>query len=621
MTFRDGRQRVTVGASPSGVAAGLVALRSEADVASVVVDHRRRATMTPNDPCFSGGSACPAGPEWGLTAAGLPAAWDVTRGASNVKIAILDTGVTAIADLAGRVVDRGNWTSSPSAGCRAAGTGGAADDHGHGTSVAGVAAAAGYDGRGMAGAAWSVQVYAYKVLDCAGSGWDNDIAAALRDAADRGVQVANLSLAGPDDDPILRTAVTYANARGTLVVVAAGNDGTTTPQYPAAYPEALAVAATTTPSGDSSSGPTAGSTRASFSSYGSWIDIAAPGTLITVPSRTGTFNLGSGTSFASPIVAGVAALVATVQPGIGPDGWRNRILSTARGLCEPGLGSGLLQAGAAVGGASIGTGCSDPVGGWMLDGWGALHPIGNAPALHASAYWPGWDIARDVSTAGPLGAGAQVLDGWGGLHPASAEGSPLPATLSVSGYWRGWDIARAVAVRPDGQAYVLDGWGGIHPASSVGGPALAAPTLTAYWSGWDIARDIVVLPNAPSSGYVLDGWGGVHPFGGAPPVISTVYWLGWNAARQLILDPSGNGSGWVLDLFGALHPFAPEGVALPPGVPVAAFPVLGAIGATMTTAGVGEVASNTGVVHGAGANTLTPARWPGWSIARSFTGA
>ena len=97
----------------------------------------------------------------------------------------------------------------------------------------------------------------------------------------------------------------------------------------------------------------------------------------------------------------------------------------------------------------------------MLDGWGALHPIGNAPALHASAYWPGWDIARDVSTSGPLGEGAQVLDAWGGLHPAWVEGSPLPANLSVSGYWKrgrtedGWrsdkaDWQRQVALDEQG---------------------------------------------------------------------------------------------------------------------------------------------------------------------------
>ena len=197
--------------------------------------------------------------------------------------------------------------------------------------------------------------------------------------------------------------------------------------------------------------------------------------------------------------------------------------------------------------------------GYTLDAYGGIHAFGGAPAVTASAYWPGWNIARGIVLRAD-GQSGYTLDGWGGIHPFGGA-PPVP----ISSYWSGWDIARGLVLRPDGQSgYMLDGWGGVHPFG--GAPAV---TSNSYWVGWDIARGIALLPGG-SSGYTLDGWGGVHPFGGAPSVQITGYWPGWDIARGLVLARGPDtlaypaSSGWVLDGWGGVHSFG--------GAPSATFP-------------------------------------------------
>ncbi len=148
---------------------------------------------------------------------------------------------------------------------------------------------------------------------------------------------------------------------------------------------------------------------------------------------------------------------------------------------------------------------SDGVSGWVLDGYGALHPFGGAPAMSGSPYWPGWDIARDVVLLSD--AGGYVLDGFGGLHPF---GNAPKATHAA--YWSGWDIARSVVLTSSGRGgYVLDGFGGLHPFAVGSAAPPAAGANTAYWPSWDIARSLV-LGGDDRGGFVLDGLGGLHPF-------------------------------------------------------------------------------------------------------------
>jgi len=193
---------------------------------------------------------------------------------------------------------------------------------------------------------------------------------------------------------------------------------------------------------------------------------------------------------------------------------------------------------------------NDGVSGYVLDGYGGLHPFGSAPAVTASATWPGWDIARSIAVTHP-GKG-YVLDGYGGLHPFG--GAPA---LSDS-FYPGWDIARAVALCPGGKVgYVLDGYGGLHPVGNA--PAMA----DSFYPGWDIARGLV-LNSTCTGGYVLDGYGGVHPIGTAPAVTVTGYWSGWDIARSITLVS--NTAGYVLEGYGGLHPFAANTKSMPPGL-------------------------------------------------------
>ncbi len=189
----------------------------------------------------------------------------------------------------------------------------------------------------------------------------------------------------------------------------------------------------------------------------------------------------------------------------------------------------------------------DGSGGVTLDGWGGVHPFATGgspvpPVPAITGYWQGCDIARGVvlapwaTASSPAG---YVLDGWGGIHPFG--GAPA---VGGNAYWPGWDIARGIVLLPDSTptsvgGYTLDGWGGIHPFG--GAPTVGA---YAYWQGWDIARAMVMWTGAGTGapgGWTLDGWGGVHSFGSAPAVSAGGYWSGWDIARGL--GASGQGSG------------------------------------------------------------------------------
>jgi uncharacterized delta-60 repeat protein len=215
---------------------------------------------------------------------------------------------------------------------------------------------------------------------------------------------------------------------------------------------------------------------------------------------------------------------------------------------------------------------SYPATGYVLDGFGGLHPFasgcaGAPPVPVGNPAWPGWDIARDVAGM-PAGEGL-VLDGFGGLHGFKTydPGLPKPTTQGAPA-WPGWDIARGLAVMPDGSGgFVLDGYGGLHrfgirnrarPAVARGGPK---------WPGWDIARDVVLYPDG-TGGYVLDGYGGLHPFAIGfhpfpPAATGAPSWVGLDIARSVVLLPDGSG-GYVLDGNGGLHPFGLGGHAPPP---------------------------------------------------------
>jgi thermitase len=235
-------------------------------------------------------------------------AWNVTRGESAARIAILDSGVTMQhPDLQGSVVEWRNWTLEGLADS-------VVDEHGHGTHVAGIAAARA-NGTGIAGVCPDCSLVIGKVLGKSGAGDYTHIANGILWAAGCDIRhpvtdecagpvranVINLSLGGYYDSITLRSAVDKAWARGVVLACAAGNDGENWGFYPAAYPNCIAVGAT-----DNTDA------RASFSNHGAnWVDVAAPGANILSTVKTGGHAAWNGTSMAAPHVAGLAGLLAS----------------------------------------------------------------------------------------------------------------------------------------------------------------------------------------------------------------------------------------------------------------------------------------------------------------------
>jgi thermitase len=306
---------VSVPSDSAGNALGR--LKHSAGVEFAEPDATAEVTDVPNDPSYS--------LQWGLSKIDAPDAWTADHGSSNVVVAVLDTGISlSHPDLASKIVGTVNFSSSSTAD----------DVNGHGSHVAGIIAAATNNGVGVAGLGWNTDLLDVKVLDDGGSGLYSNIINGITWAADHGADVINLSLGGTLDSPSLESAVNYAWSKGAVVVAAAGNSASSAPFYPAYYSNVIAVAATTDLD-----------KLASFSDYGDWVDVSAPGISIysTVP---GGYAYMSGTSMAAPYVSGLAALL--FAEGLTNDQVRSRIQSTADNIGVAGIGSGRIDAYRAV---------------------------------------------------------------------------------------------------------------------------------------------------------------------------------------------------------------------------------------------------------------------------------
>jgi subtilisin family serine protease len=263
----------------------------------------------PNDPYYYYGY------QWGLNTIRAPEAWALSRG-TGLLIAVLDTGTDYNhPDLYGKVrtdIDYDYINRDEDA----------MDDHGHGTHVSGIAAAATDNNLGVAGLGWEATVLPLKVLNYEGKGSTAELIPAILYAADRGAKVINMSLGRADPCPSnLQDAVNYAFGQGVLLVAAAGNGGTSQTVFPANCTHVLGVAATTS-----------SDTRASFSNYGDHVSVAAPGTSIYSTLRNGGYGYMQGTSMATPFVAGLAALVYARFPTYTPNQVASAILDNARDL-------------------------------------------------------------------------------------------------------------------------------------------------------------------------------------------------------------------------------------------------------------------------------------------------
>lgn len=298
-------------------------------------DYVNQASFVPNDPSLN--------VQWGLkntgqtikTQKGTPtadinieSAWDVTKG-SGVKIAILDSGIdTNHPDLSSKITVHKDFIGT-----------GIDDRYGHGTHVAGIAAASTNNSIGISGTCPDCRLIIGKVLNDNGSGPDSIIVQGIIWASDQGAKVINMSFTGAGNSTAKQDAIDYAWNKGVVLVAAAGNNSDTSKAYPAANNGVIAVAATDNKD-----------QIAFFSNYGTWVDIAAPGKAIysSLPTHAYNMQLNSpglllnydylnGTSMASPMVSGVVALIWTSSYGTSNAEVVQRLYSTADKISGTGI--------------------------------------------------------------------------------------------------------------------------------------------------------------------------------------------------------------------------------------------------------------------------------------------
>lgn len=399
----------------------------------------KTALVTPNDSQY--------GSQYGPGQMGFPTAWgQVGYGSSSVVVSVIDTGIrrthqdfNASRVLAG--YDYHNGDSNP------------ADDCDHGTHTAGTVAATTNNGVGVAGMSQAT-ILPYKVLSapdilgrCSGSA--ANIASAIRAAADNGAKVISMSIGGPDA-AVERDAVQYAYSKGVILVAAAGNDGgSNSIDYPGAYPEVIAVAALTSTKA-----------RASYSDGGPQLDIAAPGSnvLSTIDNSDSAYGTMSGTSMATPHVAGAIALALGCAPaGTTRATIVNALYSTAEDLGAAGrddlYGHGLARADRLVANVCTGSGPANnpPTASFTtstsgltasVNGSGSTDPDGDA--LTYSWTWgdggtsTGVTASHAYAAAGTYTVGLTVSDGRGGSASTTRSvtvatgGDPDPSTPNLT---------------------------------------------------------------------------------------------------------------------------------------------------------------------------------------------
>ncbi len=338
--------------APTTLPGALQQMASNPNVEWVEPNYFSFISDTPDDTYFP--------QQWGLTKVQADLAWDISHGSTDIIIAVIDTGVDYDhLDLEGNIWhnpgeipdndldddDNGyedddigwDFVTATMASIPAPYPGedveppdrDPMDFHGHGTGCAGIASAVTNNSRGVAGTAWNCKIMClragYKTEDSNGTLLDSDSSEALEYAADNGAHVISMSWGG-SGSYVLREAIEYAYNAGCILVAAAGNEGNHPPpvpfHYPAAYPGVIAVAASD-----------GNDDRASFSSFGPWVHIAAPGVGIYSTTygsdvHNDTYSLWNGTSMSTPIVAGAAALILSENPTLIADSLLQMLLDS-----------------------------------------------------------------------------------------------------------------------------------------------------------------------------------------------------------------------------------------------------------------------------------------------------
>ncbi len=435
-------------------------VRGLKDVDYLGADGIVRATnTTPNDPCVTTCNVNQS--QWYLPVINAASAWDRSKG-GGVTIAILDSGVDAShQDLAAKIVaPQVNFAEDSVNGE-------------HGTKVAGVAAAATDNGLGVASVGWNAGLFSIKVLNEAGEGFTSAVINGINEATNRGIKVINLSLATTEFEQPLQDAITSAYNRGVLVVAAAGNfdstvvgDSNTTIAYPAAMDHVLAVGATQQ-----------NDTLAGFSRRGPWVDMAAPGNGLVTTSLGGGYATASGTSMASPMVAGAAALLIAQGHETSPDALAAQLVRTGQPIND-GVGGVIRRLN-----VGVATETTSP--------YGSGFPGGNSVAVGEVN---GAFAGKEILTAAGAGGGPHVrmftaqmnpIDGGFYAFPTSFHGGVDLAVGDVAADVDGNEIV--VAAGPGGGPHVRT-----FTAAGIPAPGAAGSGFFAYGGGFSGGVSVAV---------------------------------------------------------------------------------------------------------------------------------
>ncbi len=303
---------VTVKVPSSMENAFIIAMKGKPGVRYVERNIIFEAVDTPNDPYWDY--------QWGMRIIQADDAWDIYEGSTSVTVAIVDTGIEYTHDdLSDHYIAQGyDWANNDNDPM---------DDNGHGTHCAGIAAAVTDNGIGVAGVA-QVSLMAEKVLGAGGSGYADDVADGIVHAADAGADVISMSLGSYSSSSLIKDACEYAWNKGCIIVAAAGNDNRRRRLYPAAYDTVISVAATNRYDG-----------KASYSNYGSSIELSAPGgdgsayeDWILSTYLDNWYAWAYGTSMATPHVSGLAALVWSYESSLTNQELREHLRDTSDDL-------------------------------------------------------------------------------------------------------------------------------------------------------------------------------------------------------------------------------------------------------------------------------------------------
>lgn len=390
------------------------ALRKNPKVAFVEKNFVAEANLVPNDPSFSN--------QWHLPKVSAPAAWDLTTGSSSITVAVIDSGVDpSHPDLSNKLVPGYNFLGGSTSDTH--------DVYGHGTAVAGVIGADTNSGIGVAGLGWNTTIMPLVVVNSSNVATYADIASAINYAADHKAKVINMSLGGTSYSSTLQSAVDYAWSKGLVVVAAAGNNSSSAGFYPAALNNVVAVSATDN-----------NDNLAGFSNFGNWIAVSAPGTYIYTTNNGGGYGNWQGTSFSSPQVAAVAALLFAENASLSNQQVVDLIKSNSDDLGTAGFdtsfGWGRLNAYRAVQAVqstpNLSLSISSPTNGSVVSGLVAVSTSVSSqnPVSRVELYVDGGLFATDTSSPFTFGWDTTGLTGSHNLFAKVIDSAGYSATSS-----------------------------------------------------------------------------------------------------------------------------------------------------------------------------------------------